>query len=464
MEGIDLYPHIILWLRKKKHPNLKESIMLKKSFILILLLYFVACQAQEPNTILNTPGLEGGLPDSSGVAILPNGQFAYVLCTVPLAGATYMNVIDIATNTIVATLEIAVAYAIAITPNGQYAYVGSAPVQIINLENLTIFGTVPGTDAKSGIGTIAITPNGQYAYIINEVDAPANNYVSVIDLRPSSGTYNMVIANIPIGSSDGTIAITPDGDHVYATSPDNNTVYVISTATNTISATITTIIAPYYVAITPNNQYAYITDFGDNNIVSVVDIVNNTVVDTISIVEDTAIAITPNGAYAYVTSVHLPDGLSSVAVIDLATNTVLSTPALINAFRVPAEMAVTPNNAFVYVANGANSDDVLVIYTGLSGAAPVNFSGCKRKNIFLTQTDNYNHLTWFAPTIGSPVAYNIYRDAGLTQLIAAVPASGILQYDDHNRNPNINYTYYIVAVDGFGNVSAPAVTTVTRSC
>ena len=59
---------------------------------------------------------------------------------------------------------------------------------------------------------------------------------------------------------------------------------------------------------------------------------------------------------------------------------------------------------------------------------------CKRKNIFLTQTETYNQLTWTAPSTGNPPAsYAIYRDAELTELVAIVSAGECLQYNDHNE-------------------------------
>jgi hypothetical protein len=75
------------------------------------------------------------------------------------------------------------------------------------------------------------------------------------------------------------------------------------------------------------------------------------------------------------------------------------------------------------------------------------------------------HGTWIVPTLqpptgNTPVAYQIYRDASLTQLVTTVPASGILQYDDHDRNPNVSYTYYIVSIDQTGSPSYPASTIV----
>jgi hypothetical protein len=85
--------------------------------------------------------------------------------------------------------------------------------------------------------------------------------------------------------------------------------------------------------------------------------------------------------------------------------------------------------------------------------------------VFLLQTDYINNITWTAPTTGTtPAAYAIYRDATLTQLVSIVPANGPLQYYDHDRNPNVTYTYYIVSVDANGNQSAPVSVTVTQNC
>jgi hypothetical protein len=64
-------------------------------------------------------------------------------------------------------------------------------------------------------------------------------------------------------------------------------------------------------------------------------------------------------------------------------------------------------------------------------------------------------VTWSPPTGGiTPVAYNIYRNAGLTDLAATVSANDVpLIFEDHNRRKNVIYTYYIVSIDKLGNQS-----------
>ena len=125
-------------------------------------------------------------------------------------------------------------------------------------------------------------------------------------------------------------------------------------------------------------------------------------------------------------------------------------------------------NSQGFVATWLDSNDSNAYASFYSGPAllpPSSLQVCKTQNRFFMQSDLINKLTWQAPTSGAaPAVYQIYRDAGLTDLVATVSASGPLQYLDHNRQPNKVYNYYIVSVDGSGNVSTPASVTVTQSC
>jgi DNA-binding beta-propeller fold protein YncE len=228
--------------------------------------------------------------------------------------------------------------------------------------------------------------------------------------------------------------------------------------------------------------------------VSVIDIASNTVIDCVN-VPDTyesscgvyypyGIAITSDGKTAYVCNQGGgSSGDGSVSIIDVASNTVTGCvendySLALCGFYYPTVMAITPDGRAAYVCNSAGgvlgSGSVSIIEltpptppvpptpTILS---PATVSGRKTHNRFLLQTDFINKITWTAPSSGTvPVAYNIYRDSALTQLVATVPASGPLQYYDHNRQPNVVYTYYIVSVDVHGNVSTANSVTVTNGC
>jgi hypothetical protein len=94
---------------------------------------------------------------------------------------------------------------------------------------------------------------------------------------------------------------------------------------------------------------------------------------------------------------------------------------------------------------------------------PANLRGRQVRNRFATQTDLVNIITWRAPSSGeTPVAYKIYRDATLTELIKTVRADGRhkFKFKDHNRRKHKSYTYFIVSVDAAGNQSVAASVTV----
>jgi YVTN family beta-propeller protein len=254
-----------------------------------------------------------------GVAIAPNGRFAYVTNTGAVCDLCFFNqpssvsVIDTTTYSVVATIPVGqYPAAVAITPNGAFAYVAnfnSNSVSVINTATNTVTTTIT---AGTGPWGIAITPNGAFAYVTNYTSAS----VSVI-----STTTNAVVATVAMGSPAWGVAITPNGAFAYVTTPGTNKVSVINTATNTVVAKVTVGCGPTSVAITPNGGFAYVTNSCDST-VSVISTASNTVVATVAVGgQPQNIAITPDGLFAYTSNV-LTNNLS---VINTATNVVVDT-------------------------------------------------------------------------------------------------------------------------------------------
>lgn len=90
---------------------------------------------------------------------------------------------------------------------------------------------------------------------------------------------------------------------------------------------------------------------------------------------------------------------------------------------------------------------------------PRGFCGCPVVSVFLNKTYRANVLNWSAPGTGAePEFYKIYRDAGLTDLVAVIPACGRLTYTDRKRRNDENQTYYLVASNQSGISSYVTVT------
>ncbi len=301
-----------------------------------------------PNTVAGSYAFGSTELNPYGIAITPNGQYAYIADNRTNA----LSIFDLTNNTALSeTINTGNnPYAIALTPDGYYAYVtnnGSSDVSVIDISNNTSINYINVGNSPVGI---AITPDGQYAYVAN---ANSNN-ISVINVATQT-----VTATINVGTNPSGVAITPDGQYAYVTNTGSNNISVINVATQSITLTITGgFNRPTTLAITPDGHYIYVTNTG-SNYVSVIE--NNTPVGSIFVGSGPeGIAITPNGQYAYVLS-----GTNSVSVIDSATNQVIDT--LTVSGDVSIGIAIAPNGQYAYVPSyisASGTDIINAIYIG----------------------------------------------------------------------------------------------------
>jgi YVTN family beta-propeller protein len=365
-----------------------------------------------------------GIPNSRGIVLTPDGRHAYITTA---QGDVY--VFDTKTNAVTASISNIGAGGLfnpAITPNGNSVYVSEANsgfVNVISTATNTLTTTV--TVGMSPVG-IAITPNGQFAYVASNTDG----IVSVIDIATNTETSTVTLSAASAQPDYG-VAITPNGQFAYVTDTGNALVNVINIATNTLIDAInigsTPSGGPNGIAITPDGRSAY-TANGDGS----VSVINTTthLVTTFSVGSSLlGIAITPDGQFAYVTD-HVTQ---MIDVIDIATNTVTAT--------------ISPDPSQTAFPWG------IAIQT--QSQPPSQLAGVQREDIFLTQTDIINVITWSPPLFSVPpaISYHIYRNAALTDLAGVVSATRALKFQDHNRKPHHSYTYYIVSVDQYGNTS-----------
>ena len=126
-----------------------------------------------------------------GVAITPDGTYAYVTNY----GSNNVSVIQISTNTVVATVAVGTnPVGVAITPDGNYAYVvnyGSNNVSVLQISTNTVVATVT---VETNPQQTAITPDGTYAYVANF----SSNNVSVIQINSAVNSWHGIKGIIPL--------------------------------------------------------------------------------------------------------------------------------------------------------------------------------------------------------------------------------------------------------------------------
>ena len=222
---------------------------------------------------------------------------------------------------------------------------GHQTVSIINTRTNTIEKTI---DAGTGCWCvaadgIAVLPDGTRVYVTNELD----NSVTVIDTM-----FRGVMATVPVGPGPTGVAVHPDGTRVYIVNGSSPTsVSVLDSVTNAIVATIPLgVLQARGVRISPDGSRLYVSTYGSNSI-KVIDTGTNAVVGTIPVgTLPVGVDVSPNGAYVYVAN-----GGGSVAIVSTTTNSVVASVP-VGAFAYAPR--VTPNGARLYVA-GVNGIQVV---------------------------------------------------------------------------------------------------------
>ncbi|MGH2889135.1 MAG: PKD domain-containing protein, partial [Solirubrobacteraceae bacterium] len=234
------------------------------------------------NSVVGAPIPVGSTPH--GVAITPDGRFAYVANF----GSGTVSVIDTGTNSVVgAPITVgAKPDGIAIAPDGGHAFVAQQgnDISIVDTATKAVVGSVPDS---LGPSQISIGPRGGRAFVTNSGSS------SVSAFSPSTG--GLIGSPIPVGPQPSGIAVAPNGVLAYAAGYGDGTLRAIRTSLGAPAlAPLSGLNQPEGVAIRPDGARGYVTNRGGAS-VSIIDPTSNTLVGTIPVGASPAgIAITPD--------------------------------------------------------------------------------------------------------------------------------------------------------------------------
>ncbi len=272
----------------------------------------------------------------------PASEFAYIANF----GNNSVEVLDLSTNALVASIPVGTSpIRLSFHPGGQLVYCsngrsGSDDISVIQVSDNTVIATIPvGTNPRG----MAFTPDGTFGYVANR----NSDNVSKINCI----TQN-VVATIPLtgGVDPMDIVVTPDGKYAYVATKYGG-IDIIDIASDLVVGTVAGVIGCHSIIGTPDGRYLYVTEGDGINTggvaVRVIETASNTVVDAIALNNPHAMAITQDGSKIYVANKNV----NQIAVIDVATNTVISTIsdlAFTSGWGVWG-IALSPDDEYVYL-------------------------------------------------------------------------------------------------------------------
>ena len=308
-----------------------------------------------PNRLLSFDTAANAVTASIALARVPeaitvsaDGQYAYLTnrrdAAVDDAAAGTVTVVELGTGEMRHLFPEAVPVAVAAAPDGTAAYVANAgtnELAIIDPSRAAVRGTLPIHHPSA----IVIDGRRSLAYVSAHASADpySEGVIEVIDLTASTR-----IATIAVGPAPGTLALSPNGEDLYAAIPGGIAVIDTTTyASRTVAVGSSPAVADLAVGRDGLVYHASTTFLGPHNRageVRVIDIDRNSIVAMIGSGGFGGIAIAPDGKAAYAT------GRDGVAVINTTTHTIART---ILAFG--RRLAITPDGRFLYLLNDAVS-------------------------------------------------------------------------------------------------------------
>ena len=266
---------------------------------------------------------------------------------------------------------------IALAPNGRFAYItnfAEGTVSTYSVNTTTGALTKVGVDITTGDGVdsfpidIKITSTGSFIYVLNEIDGT----ISTFSVNSTTGALTKNGADVLAGNTADSIpcAMAINGLFLYTVELDDGEIaaFSINNTTGALTKSATHVFSgtgeysyPIDIKITSNGRFLYTANLGESTI-SAFSITAATgaltkIGDDVFTGTDFAgtnnIALSPSGEYAYVANMNegsittFAIGLTG-ALTKLTTDTLTGKGATDTA---PIAISVSPNGKYAYVVN-----------------------------------------------------------------------------------------------------------------
>jgi uncharacterized repeat protein (TIGR02543 family) len=277
--------------------------------------------------------------------------------------AGHINVIDVATNRVVDTIQLAYfSNDVVVSPDGQWIYAVNYPSSVAVIEAFND-NIVAGIAVGNYPNALAISPDGYLLYVGNSGD----NTVSVIDTAGLS-----VVATVPVGKNPNALAVSPDGRRVYVVGNQSNNVSVIDTRSNAVVSTFAVGNEPISIAVSPDSSSIWVGNGGDNT-VYVVDAETNALIGTVSLIhngEPITVAFSPDGTKVFIATADSPaNAITIVNPVTYAVTGQISLPGISH-----EGIAFSPDGSAMYVAGQDTNAVYAISVSGQAVLATVNLS------------------------------------------------------------------------------------------
>jgi YVTN family beta-propeller protein len=319
-----------------------DSVVVHPTETIALQVFAKDCNNQPASPVTYSSGNEN-IATVSGTGYATGLAFGKTTLTATAGGTHHDIVIGVIGHPFASTVDTTplnmAPYGVAISTN-DVVYVTQLSSNIMSRGTIPLDTLENPVTVGAGPAHVAFNPAGTKAYVTNQ----GGHSVSVVDVAT-----NLETTQVPLGPEAFNVIVSLDGGTVYASS-DVGTIYLISTASNTVVDSFAAGAVANGLALSPdgNRLYASSRDAGQ---VVIFDTQAEVVLDTLMTGNgNQRMAVSPDGSRLYIANENL--GLDIWNLTTAARDTTISMDAY--------GLAMSPDGAVIYVA-GSSAGTITIV-------------------------------------------------------------------------------------------------------